>query len=92
MNCRDYRILDGHVDTLLSMQYVALMIATLEEVSAGQDRKKAIEANGIILQVKEFKFLLLLVIFDRLLSCTKSLSDQLQSKTIDMQWPEPWIW
>ena len=60
------------------------ILATLEDVSAGQDRQKAVEANGILLQIKQFKFLLLLFIFDRILSCTKSLSDQLQSKTIDM--------
>ena len=35
-------------------------------------------------QVKSFKFLLLLVIFSRILSFTKSLSDQLQSVTNDM--------
>ena len=45
---------------------------------------KAVEAKGILLQIKSFKFLILLVIFSRILSCTKGLSDQLQSSTIDM--------
>ena len=34
--------------------------------------------------MKNFKFLVLLVIFSRILSCTKILSDQLQSSSIDM--------
>ena len=37
------------------------------------------EARGLLLQVSSFWFVLCLVIFDRILSCTKSLSDMLQS-------------
>ena len=48
------------------------------------DEGKAVEARGILCQVKSFRFLLLLVIFSRILSFTKSLSDQLQSATNDI--------
>ena len=38
----------------------------------------------IVHQVKCFSFLISLVTFDRVLSCTKSLSDQLQSTGVDL--------
>ena len=60
------------------------IIATLEDVSSSNDRSRAVEAKGILYQVKCFKFILLLVIFSWILSFTKSLSDQLQSVTNDM--------
>ena len=80
-------------DTRWACRYLAVdavcstfgsILATLQAVVDGQDRAKAVEARGILLQVRTFKFLLLLIIFLRLLSCTKSLSDQLQSVNIDM--------
>ena len=60
------------------------LLAALEAITEWENREKAVEAKGILLQVRSFKFLILLVIFSRILSCTKSLSDQLQSSTIDM--------
>ena len=45
---------------------------------------KAVEAEWLLLQVKDFKFLISLIIFDRILTCTKSLSDSLQSMQIDL--------
>ena len=42
------------------------------------------EARGLLLQVKCFKFVLSLVVFDRLLSCSKGLSDVLQSTQLDL--------
>ena len=60
------------------------IIATLEDISNSDNRGKAVEARGILCQIKSFKFLLLLIIFSRILSFTKSLSDQLQSVTNDM--------
>ena len=60
------------------------ILKTLEIFVEGDDRAKATEATGILLQVRSFKFVLCLVIFWRTLSCTKSLSDQLQSIQIDM--------
>ena len=60
------------------------LLSTLEEISEGSDRLKAVEAQGLLLQVKDFKFLISLIIFDRILTCTKSLSDSLQSMQIDL--------
>ena len=60
------------------------IIGTLVEVVNGNDGAKAAEANGILLQVKSFKFILCLVIFDRVLSCSKGLSDALQSTHLDL--------
>jgi len=62
-----------------------LQISTLEEIAEGSDPTKAVEANGLLLQVKDFKFLISLIIFDRVLTCTKSLSDILQSTQIDLR-------
>ena len=42
------------------------------------------EAEGLLLQVSSFSFVISLVPFDWILSCTKQLSDQLQSTTIDL--------
>lgn len=58
--------------------------ATPQAVVDGEDKTRTVEARGILLQIHTFKFLLLLIIFRRVLSCTKSLSDQLQSVSIDM--------
>ena len=45
---------------------------------------KATQATGLMLQVKSFKFLLCLIIFDKVLSITKGLSDVLQSASLDL--------
>ena len=50
----------------------------------GSDGSKAAEARGLLLQVRSFRFLLCLVILDRVLSCTKCLSDALQSTQLDL--------
>ena len=63
--------------------YDALLL-TIEEVAESSDSSKAIEARGLYHQVKAFSFIVSLVVFDRILSCTKHLSDQLQSSTIDL--------
>ena len=43
-----------------------------------------VEAKGLLYQVESFSFIISLVSFDRVFSCTKQLSDQLQSSTIDL--------
>ena len=53
------------------------VLATLEEIANGEDRSRTIEATGIWTQVQTFKFLVSLITFWRIFSCTKSLSDQL---------------
>ena len=60
------------------------ILATLREVGNGSDSTKAVEARGLCHQVAAFPFLVSLVMFDRILSCTKSLSDHLQSTQIDL--------
>ena len=80
-------------DTRWACRYFALdaiastfdsILATLESIAEGHDKPKAVEATGILVQVHSLKFLACLVIFLRILSVTKSLSDQLQGKQIDM--------
>ena len=44
---------------------------------------KAVEAQGLLLQVKDFKFRISLIIFDQIL-LQKSLSDSLQSMQINL--------
>ena len=56
----------------------------LESIIEGDDKAKAVEANGFFLQIHTIKLIFLLVVFMRILSCTKRLSDQLQCKDIDM--------
>ena len=60
------------------------VLATLEEIADGDDHTKAVEASGSLLQAKSFSFLLNLIIFDRILCCTKKLSDLLQSQGCDL--------
>ena len=40
------------------------LLEALEVITDWENRERAVEAKGILLQVKSFKFLLLLVIFD----------------------------
>ena len=60
------------------------LLLTLEDIADGSDSSKAIEARGLQHQVKQFKFLLSLIVFDRVLSCTNSLSEQLQETKLDL--------
>ena len=60
------------------------ILATLELVGDGSDSEKAIEAKGLYHQVAKFSFLLSLVTFDKVLTCTKGLSDQLQNSDLDL--------
>ena len=90
---KQLRLLQRLSDTRWACRYFAIdavcctfdsLLAALEAITEWGNREKAVEAKGILLQIKSFKFLILLVIFSRILSCTKGLSDQLQSSTIDM--------
>ena len=60
------------------------VLATLQCLVEGDDKVKAVEAKGILLQIRCFKFLITLIMFWRLLFLTKQLSDQLQSPHTDM--------
>ena len=59
-------------------------MAALIKITGEGDGSRVAEARGLLLQVKSFKFISLLVIFDRLLTCSKGLSDILQSTKIDL--------
>ena len=59
------------------------IVATLDHITEDTDKTKAVEAAGLLHQVHSFKFLTCLIIFQRIMSITKSLSDQLQSRTAD---------
>ena len=48
------------------------------------DKPKAIDATGLLHQVHSFKFMSSLVIFLCIMGITKSLSDQLQNREIDL--------
>ena len=80
-------------DTRWACRYLSLdvisstydsVLATLESIADGDDKSKSIEAAGLLHQTNSFKFLSCLVIFHRLLGITKSLSDQLQSRDLDL--------
>ena len=60
------------------------VLLALEEIAESTDASKAVEARGLHCQVKLFSFLISLITFDRVLTCTKQLSDQLQSSTLDL--------
>ena len=61
-----------------------IVTGTLSAVVNGNNGIKSAEARGMLLQVSSFRFVLCLVIFDRILSCTKSLSYTLQSTQLDL--------
>ena len=56
-------------------------MAPLQIIIEGHDRTKAVEVEGILLQVKSFKFL---VTLGQILSCTKSPSYHLHSINTDL--------
>ena len=57
---------------------------TLEILEDDRDRSKAVEARGLLLQIKQFSFVLSLVVFDKVLLCTTGLSDTLQCTNINL--------
>ena len=61
-----------------------VVVAALIKITGNGDGSRVADARGLLLQVKSFKFILLLVIFDRLLAYSKGLSDILQSTKIDL--------
>ena len=62
---------------------IEAVLATLSHIINGDDREKAVEANGLYLQVKCFQFLLCLYTFQKLFSITAKLSDVLQAEKLD---------
>ena len=60
------------------------ILLTVEEVAESQDVSKAIEARGLYHQLHSFSFLISLIAFDRILTCTKQCSDKLQCSSLDL--------
>lgn len=60
------------------------ILLTVEEVAESQDVSKAIEARGLYHQLHSFSFLISLITFDRILTCTKQCSDKLQCSSLDL--------
>ena len=69
---------------LLTLCVALLMLGTLSAIVNGCNGVNSAKARGLLLQVSSSRFVLCLVIFDRILSCTKSLSDMLQSTQLDL--------
>ena len=67
-----------------SMQCATPMMLFLLHCLSICDGIKAVETKGLLLQVKSFRFILCLIIFDRLLSYAKGLSDVLQAPQLDL--------
>lgn len=60
------------------------ILVTLELIGDGSDKSKAIEAVGLYHHIQNFQFITCLIIFTRIMGFTKLLSDQLQSKDLDL--------
>ena len=56
----------------------------MEIIGESDDKSKAIEAVGLYHHIHTFQFLSCLIIFTRIMSFTKSLSDDLQSRDLDL--------
>ena len=59
------------------------MLSTLEKTVEGYDRSKAIEASGLLTQIKSFQFLLCLLLFKKIFYVTAKPSDVLQAEKLD---------
>ena len=80
-------------DTQWSCQYASInaiccryncLLLTLKEILTSLDHKREVEAKVLLNQIQSFSFIISLVMFHCILSCTKQLSDQLQSSTVDL--------
>ena len=60
------------------------LLATLEILEEDSDQSKAVEARGLLQQIKCFEFVLSLIVFDKVLSTSRGLSDTLQSVNINL--------
>ena len=60
------------------------MASFLEFVTETRDKTHNSEGRGLLLQIQSFEFVLALVVFHRLLSCMKNLSDGLRPTNLDL--------
>ena len=59
------------------------VLSTLEELSDENDSSRAVEARGLLFQVKSFQFLLSLILFEKIFSITAKLSYLLQAESLN---------
>ena len=64
--------------------YNAVVETLSQFIDENDNGNRVCEAKGLLLQIKTFMFIVSLVVFDRVLSVTKGLSDALQSTDIDL--------
>ena len=90
---RQIRQLQRLVDTRWACSYNAInalcytfdaVVSTLECIGREYD-DRAVEAKGLLHQINCFKFLILLIMFDRVFSSVHSLSQHLQNRKINLQ-------
>ena len=72
----------GHASIKAVKTTIVAIITTLEELS-DDSRSRAIEARGLLYQIKSFPFLLSLMLFEKIFSITGNLCNLLQSRTIN---------
>ena len=60
------------------------LLTILEGIGDSSDHMKSIKVKSLYHQVATFSFIISLIMFNRILSCTRSLSDQLQSTYVDL--------
>ena len=60
------------------------LLLTFDAIIHSSDCAKAVEAKALYFQIKSILFITTHVSFDHILSCTRHLSDQLQSSKIDL--------
>jgi hypothetical protein len=59
------------------------VIAALTELSTSKNKKEAAEARGLLLQIRSFNVIMCLTLLHDLLPITQTLSNQLQSASLD---------
>lgn len=74
----------SHVVATICCTYEAVMASFLEFVTETRDKTHNSEGRGLLLQIQSFEFVLALVVFHRLLSCMKNLSDGLRPTNLDL--------
>ena len=60
------------------------MVETLQTIMNGPDRNKQIEASVILSGITDYKFIICLIIYQKVFSITARLSDLLQTESVDL--------
>ena len=83
MKLSDTRWTCRHASIKAVKTTITAIIAALEELADRHTGSRAIDARGLLHQIKSFPFLLSLILFERIFSITGNLSNLLQSQTIN---------